>query len=274
VISEGSQATPPTASTSPPPGLTARQLDRYAEDGFITVRGLFENAEIAELRAEAERLLDREDLMCPQNLRCRFQPHFESGEPLFEVFDPVSDLSPVCARISSDRRILDILEAIYRDVPCLFKDKLIYKLPGARGYDLHQDYPACWPGFPRSFVTVLLAIDAMDAGNGCTEVFAGYHHHPLATEEGGGIRIPEERVAESRRVPLVLAPGDVAFFGCFVPHRSAPNRSRSPRRAYYLSYNAQSDGGSQWSKHYGEFHEYLRKYRRSQGDSADACYFR
>ena len=40
----------------------------------------------------------------------------------------------------------------------LFKDKLIFKRPGALGYGLHQDYIA-WKSFPESFVTVIVAID-------------------------------------------------------------------------------------------------------------------
>jgi hypothetical protein len=58
---------------------------------------------------------------------------------------------------------------------------------------------------------------------------------------------------------LTLAPGDVAIFGGFTPHRSAPNRSDRWRRQLYLSYNALSDGGDQHDKHYAEFHAWLRK---------------
>jgi ectoine hydroxylase-related dioxygenase (phytanoyl-CoA dioxygenase family) len=59
-------------------------------------------------------------------------------------------------------------------------------------------------------------------------------------------------------VPLRLEPGDVAFFGCFMPHRSGPNRTNGPRRLLYLSYNADSEGGDQREKHYEEFHAWLK----------------
>ena len=59
-------------------------------------------------------------------------------------------------------------------------------------------------------------------------------------------------------MPLELRPGDVAIFGGFTPHRSGPNRSGRWRRQLYLSYNQRSDGGDQRTKHYEEFHRWLR----------------
>jgi len=39
-------------------------------------------------------------------------------------------------------------------------------------------------------------------------------------------------------------PGDVVFFDSFTPHRSAPNLTRHPRRALYVTYNRLADGDS------------------------------
>src|SRR5205807_2640681 len=136
------------------------------------------------------------------------------------------------------------------DEPCLFKDKLIYKPPGVQGYGLHQDWIA-WPGFPRSFLTVLVPLDPSGVENGCTEVFSGYHHQgSLSVEDGQYHELPPDLMDESRGVPLELEPGDAAVFGGFTPHRSAPNRSPHWRRQLYLSYNQRSDGGEQRARHY------------------------
>jgi hypothetical protein len=70
--------------------------------------------------------------------------------------------------------------------------------------------------------------------------------------------LPLEKVDESRGVKLDLRPGDIAMFGAFTPHRSAPNRSDRWRRQLYLSYNADSDGGDQRDRHYHEFHAWLK----------------
>jgi hypothetical protein len=244
---------------SAPPALSRARLASFEKEGYLIVRGVFSPAEIAVISLEAEALLGRTDLIATDNIRCRWQPHVETEECLFETFDPVIDISPVCARVAGDRRILDLLAGVYGEEAFLFKDKLIFKPPGARGYDLHQDYIS-WPNFPRSFVTVLVPIDPSRVDNGCTEIFPGWHRQGyLSPEDGNYHPIPPERLRGSASVPLELEPGDVAIFGCFTPHCSAPNRSGGWRRQLYLSYNASSDGGERRTEHYREFHAWLKE---------------
>src|SRR5262249_23141563 len=147
---------------------------------------------------------------------------------------------------------------LYGEEACLFKDKLIFKPPGLRGYGLHQDWIA-WPGFPRSFVTVLVPFDRADAANGCTEVFSGYHRGgSLSPEDCDYQHLPPEAFSDSRCSRMDLAPGDFAISGPSPPPRPAPNRSSRWRRQLYLSYNKYSDGGHQRERHYEEFRRWLR----------------
>jgi hypothetical protein len=264
--------TTPQAAAQSRYALQPAQVREYELRGHLTLRGVFSPAEIAAASDEAERLAARRDLIDVKNLRCRYQPHIGGGKCVFETFDPVVDISPVCADLARDRRILDPLASIYRDEPRLFKDKLIFKPPGARGYGLHQDFIA-WPDFPRSFLTVLVAIDAADAENGCTEAFSGYHQHGcLTVEDGQYHELPAEAVDPSRSAPLDLQPGDVAIFGCFTPHRSSSNRTSRSRRQLYLSYNADRDGGDLREQHYRSFHRWLREKYADHGKTD--VYFR
>jgi ectoine hydroxylase-related dioxygenase (phytanoyl-CoA dioxygenase family) len=239
--------------------LSPTQRQAYDDQGFLVVRRVFTPDEIAAALAEADRLFKRQDLIDMRNLRCRWQPHCDDGECLFETFDPVIDIAPVCAQLARHSRLLAILGELYGESACLFKDKLIFKPPGAKGYDLHQDYIA-WRDFPRTFVTAAVAIYPCDQDNGCTIVYPGYHRQGcLSPEDGDYHPLPPETVDERTAVPLELEPGDVAFFGCFTPHRSGPNSSDRWRRLLYLSYNAASDGGDRREQHYREFLGWLRK---------------
>jgi hypothetical protein len=230
----------------------------YHEDGYLVLRSFFPAAELEEAAREAETLLERRDLISVRNLRCRWQPIVETGDCRFETFDPVIDIAPVCRRLATDDRLFAALGELYDDEACLFKDKLIFKPPGMKGYGLHQDWIA-WKGFPRSFLTVLIPIDASSRENGCTEVFPGYHRGgSLSPEDGQYHELPVGLVDETHGVPLELEPGDIAIFGGFTPHRSAPNRSNQWRRQLYCSYNQRSDGGEQRARHYEEFHRWLR----------------
>lgn len=252
--------------------LTAQQIDDYHRLGYLVLRGVFDSHEIAAHDDDAQRLSACDDLIDVKNIRCRWKDHETTGVCTFECFDPVIDLSSACRKIATDRRILDVLSALYGEPAHLFKDKLIFKPPGVLGYNLHQDYIG-WPTFPKSFVTVLVPIDSADEDNGCTSVYPGYHWEGyLSATDGDYHEMPAGSVDERRRVPLLLEPGDIAIFGCFTPHRSAANRSNRSRRQLYLSYNAASDGGERRDAHYEEFLAWLRKKYAEYGKTE--VYFR
>jgi 2-aminoethylphosphonate dioxygenase len=234
------------------------RLRQYQAVGFLIERGVFQRCEVDELAAEAARLLQRADLIDSDNIRCRWQNHADTGECRFDCFDPVIDLSPLCLRVARDERLLRLASGLYGEPACLFKDKLIFKPPGALGYALHQDYIS-WKSFPTTFLTVIVAIDPSGADNGATEVFPGYHQRGCMTPRDGMYHeLSPDMVDLSKGVLLDLRPGDVGVFSGYTPHRSSPNRSQQFRRLLYLSYNALSDGGEQREKHYAEFHQWLK----------------
>jgi hypothetical protein len=246
--------------------------ERYAEDGFVIARGLFSAEEISALDQGAARLLQRTDLIDSNNIRCRWQNHFQTHECRFDCFDPVIDLSPACERVARSSKMLDFIGWFYGERACLFKDKLIFKPPGAEGYRLHQDYIA-WDSFPLSFLTAIIAIDACNQENGAMEVFRGYHREGcMSPRDGMYHQLPDDAVDPSLGVILALDPGDVAVFSGFTPHRSSPNRSNRSRRLLYLSYNAFSDGGEQRARHYAEFAEWLKDRYAEHGKTM--TYFR
>jgi ectoine hydroxylase-related dioxygenase (phytanoyl-CoA dioxygenase family) len=239
--------------------VDSSQALRYRTDGFLVVRGVFSPGQVAGLDAEARRLLQRTDLIDTNNIRCRWQDLVETGECRFDCFDPVTDLSDLCAETARDPHLLEIVGTLYGERACLFKDKLIFKSPGTPGYKLHQDYIA-WTSFPTTFVTVVVAIDPAGEDNGATEVFPGYHQQGCLTPRDGQYHhLPENAVDLSTGVVLDLAPGDIAIFSGYTPHRSSANLSSEWRRLLYLSYNAYSDGGEQRDQHYAEFHRWLQE---------------
>lgn len=238
-------------------GLTSEEVKQYSTEGFLVLRSVFNTEELGMLATEAKSLTMRSELIDTQNIRCRWSDDCNTGECAFDCFDPVIDIGPVCRYFAYDDRILSVLRTLYGDEAYLFKDKLIFKKPGSKGYDLHQDFIS-WPGFPESFITVIVAIDATNRENGATEVFPRYHQQGyMSPRDGEYHQLSADSVDETRGVILELEPGDIAVFGGFVPHCSGPNRSSQWRRQLYLSYNAGRDGGEQRDNHYRKFHEWL-----------------
>lgn len=231
----------------------------FERDGYLILRGVWTSDRLAVVARDAERLLARTDLIDFRNLRCRWQNHCTTAECRFDAFDPIIDLSPPIAELAGDPRLGEILHAVLGEPACLFKDKLIYKPPGATGYALHQDYIA-WPTFPKSFLSVVIPLDPATARNGCTIVYPGRHQSgPLVQADGDYHELDPSLVDDATAVALELEPGDLAIFSGFTPHRSADNASEGWRRQLYLSFNALSDGGDQRAAHYREFQAWLKK---------------
>ena len=252
--------------------LASKQVNFYKTEGYLVLPSVFRQDEVDGLVDDVDRLTqDLGQLIDPHNLRVRFKPHCKTGQAVFEVFDPIADLSLPARRMTQDRRILNALQELYGEPAELFKDKLIYKPPGAIGATLHQDWIG-WPGFPESFLTVLVALDPFSLESGATQVFPRVHDRGYLSPKDGQHHYLQAEQLESQAVPLLLEPGDVAIFSCFTPHYSDPNNSQQFRRGYFISYNAKSDGGAQYEKHYREYHAWLRG--KAPSDKQPHLYFR
>ena len=249
--------------------LTQQQITEYRRKGYVVLRRVFESECVREWRSECNRLLQLE-IHDEHNLRTITRPDL-TGKNLIERIDPVLDLSPVFQSLSKDERILQPLRELLDDDVMLFKDKIVFKLPGAQGYSMHQDY-SWWQRFPRDLINVLVAIDPGDANNGGIELVPGYHNCLLST--AGEVRQMTED--EARQIdpnnvePLQAEAGDLLIFDCLTPHRSAPNHSNHPRRHLYLTYSSAKHGDL-----YNAQFEYYKEthFSRSSGNSKQRLFF-
>ena len=242
-----------------PFALNTVEVDEYREKGFLILRDVFQPTEIETYRQETEQIVERAFALSREfQLEPKYNLRFEmlaDGQPW--KIDPFVSISPLFSALARDRRIMDRLASLYDGYEAvLFKDKLIFKPPDSHGNGLHQDYN-WWQGFPHSLLTVSVALDASTKENGCTELWTGHHygfmHEPGSLDKGS---IDPERLANEEHVYVDLAPGDMAIFTCFTPHAAASNKSNSPRRMLFLSYNDSRDG-----EHYTAHYEHFRWYR-------------
>jgi hypothetical protein len=137
--------------------------------------------------------------------------------------------------------IADVLEHLLGEPAALFKEKINYKLPGGSGFAAHQDAPAFASFGQHYHITMLVSVDASTVDNGCLEMVHGHHDRTLLPQNATS-EIDPDVAARLSWTPLPTRPGDLVFFDSYVPHRSQPNRSTSPRRALYVTYNPRSGG--------------------------------
>ena len=242
------------ASASLEPDPIVRE---YWSRGYIRLAGLFAPEEIAGWSAECDRLL-QSGFVFPENIRTPFR--MNSGD-FPERIDPVVDISPVFSALAADPRITAVIKAIFRDKALLFKDKLIFKAPGTKGYTPHQDQ-AWWQLCPADdILSVSIQIDGATAANGCIELFPGWHGKML-TPAGQRTNLRPEEFAlidPGTGEKIETVPGDVLIFHSLAPHQSATNTAEVFRRSFYLTYSAERCGDF-----YEEQLEAYKKYSPSE----------
>jgi len=221
--------------------LTTQEIGSYQEKGYLTLPGAFTPDEVTAWDTESRRLL-RLGLAHDDNLRT-VTYRTPAGIPIVDRINPVVDISPLFKALTEDERIRRPLRELYGDDMVLFKDKIIYKMPGVTGYPIHQDYSS-WQLFPKDLVNVIVSIDEADADNGGVEFFPGYHDRLLSTP--GELRYMSEDEAEqidfSQAEVVRTSAGDMVIFDCLTPHRSGVNRSSRLRRQLYLTYSSAKNG--------------------------------
>ncbi|HYZ08825.1 MAG TPA: phytanoyl-CoA dioxygenase family protein [Pseudonocardiaceae bacterium] len=230
---------------------SSEQQQGYRRDGYLLVERSFTATECEALREEADRLATWHQVIRPDNLRTEMWRL--EGRVGVNKYDPVVDVSPVFADVAADARLTDVVASLFGESPLLFKDKLIFKMPGHGGFGPHQDH-TWYRCFPSNLIAAIVSIDTADEANGALEVAAGYHRkgNPVPENEVRDLSAGESP-PETAWQTVITGAGDVLFFDGLLPHRSGPNISDRPRRTLYLTFNP-----GRYGNLYGRYYAYRR----------------
>ena len=219
--------------------FTPAQQAAFEADGYVIVRGLFDQEEIALMRGSIEQdpdlqnsLYNRKDAQGKATMMATWNHPGDSAYGL----------------AARSLRVVDTMEQMLGGEVYHYHSKLTAKEPLDGGaWEWHQDYGYWYHNgclLPH-MASVMVALDKANKENGCLQVLRGSH---LAGRVEHGI-IPGEQVgADPKRVeemmrsmPLEyveMEPGDGLFFHANVMHRSDQNRSPNRRWTVLFCYNA------------------------------------
>lgn len=223
--------------------LTAEQVEKFRQDGFLLGPQVLSDAEVAELQEETLRVIaDRDDASKEQPVLC----HNMTGDPdraVWQIVD-IFRASPAFARLVSNPTIAEEIHQLSGGEEIrLWHDQIQYKPAAVGGANhWHQDSPYWPPLTPKDQqVTAWVALDDVDDENGCMRMVPGSHlwgthirwlealeNFDAMPKEFGGSPI------EVKSCPVKK--GQVHYHGALTWHGSGPNRSGRPRRAIALHY--------------------------------------
>jgi len=207
-------------------GLSSEERTRLEADGFLRVGPVLTDGELAEARTHVDRTV-------AEQVRLGKRPEYAMA---------VHALDDYFMRLASHPRLLDILECVMGPDIVLVSTHLLCKPPrDGHPVSWHQD-GAFIPIEPMSLVTLYLALDDCDAGNGCMCMLPGSHKNGLARHDvirdGGTTRkeLGRDVIDAYRSVPLVLNAGECSLHLPWTVHGSDANRSDRRRAALPMRY--------------------------------------
>jgi phytanoyl-CoA hydroxylase len=234
--------------------------DRYARDGYAVLPAAFAPAEVAELRAEALRIVrgaagaidgieplpaDEPDDVTIRRYACIHFPH---------------KVSPLMRQALAHPVVVGALTRVIGPDVKAMQSMLFTKGEGKPGQAWHQDEYFI-PTRDRSLTAAWIALDDATIENGCLWVLPGSHQpgviYPDREQNDPRFDCSAELYGFPYRdddaVPVQISAGSVVLFNGYLLHRSLPNTARAGlRRAlvnHYMSaqsllpWTAPADGG-------------------------------
>lgn len=218
--------------------LNADQVRGFHENGYMILRGLFDQEEIGYLISAWEEGTGIRS-------RARSVDDGEGGHTEIALWnEPSQDVFGAAARCE---RMVKSAQTLLADEVYHYHSKINFKRPKSGGtWVWHQDYGYWYNNgclYP-DMLTAAVPLSVMDRENGCLQVVPGSNRmgridHGLSGQQTGAdpdrVRAILDRVDP---VAFEAEPGDVMFFHCNTLHTSAPNSSDRPRNLLLIAYNA------------------------------------
>ena len=118
----------------------------------------------------------------------------------------------------------------------LVREQLVSKQPSSGGIvPWHQD-DGYLPMRPSGYLTCIVALDAMTEDNGCLWVLPGSHRRGSIGHAPAGQILRVDLDVDDPGVAVPLDRGSVLAFSSLTFHRSGPNLTENPRRAWLLQF--------------------------------------
>lgn len=213
--------------------LSEEQAEAWERVGYFLLPDAFDRGELAAVIAELDPLEAEVD-------------GFLAGRPDGKLF--IAESGNVTFTVHPSQRSAHLRafcqHPVFRDLGHdligpdvrLYWDQAVYKKPEKpREFPWHQDNGYTYVE-PQQYLTCWVALTDATRANGCPWVAPGRHRHgTLAhrlTDAGWQCFASDPPDA----VPVEAPAGSIVVFSSLTPHKTGPNRSDRPRKAYIVQY--------------------------------------
>jgi ectoine hydroxylase-related dioxygenase (phytanoyl-CoA dioxygenase family) len=220
-----------------PDAVTQAEIDAFRRDGFVCVRGLLADDELARFAPRVDEAVARRKHNDARTLeqKTRYEQSFVQCINLWED-------TPEVRPLTFHPRIAQAAAALL-GAPALrlWHDQALYKEAGGRETDPHQDQPY-WPIAETDTITAWIPFDGSTHESGCMGYLPGSHAVGLRKfsniffGEDPRKLLDEPSLHGLDPVFLEVPRGAVAFHHGLTVHLAHPNRSAHTRRVHTMIY--------------------------------------
>lgn len=207
------------------------QVDRFTSEGFFITDPMLDLElldEIAHDFDSAREVMDRELDEKRSGLTTRGQRYF---------IPRMHQASEACKRLVTDAQLTGIaVDIVGPNVRLYWNQAVIKPAETGASFAWHQD-----SGYgvlePLEYLTFWIPLDDATLENGCIWVIPGSHKRGLLqhiVDEDMGDEVGYRGQEEG--IPVPVKRGQVVGFSSLMLHRSGPNTTEAPRRAYVVQY--------------------------------------
>jgi ectoine hydroxylase-related dioxygenase (phytanoyl-CoA dioxygenase family) len=210
--------------------------ETFDRAGFVQVKGLLPRDEVEAYGRAVDHAVASRKVHDTRKLeeKSLYEQSFIQCQNLWEDF-------PAVRKLSFDQRVTGTAAALIgAEKLRLWHDQALYKEPGGRDTDAHQDHPY-WPIAGDKTLTAWIPLMDIDDATGCMGYVPGSHRGErsyvnIFTEPGSGKKLLEQLAVEPVFVPCRA--GDVIYHHGSTAHLAKPNRSDGMRRVHTVIYFA------------------------------------
>ena len=213
--------------------LTANQLERYEEDGYLIIRDVLDSREVETFN---QAFFKHTDDLHPM-------PGFEYPAPGRYTLAHSSLKDPDLGFVAEHSGIGGPAAALLDDDPILTAFVVYDRTPGGPGIPGHNDYKRWRPvGSSMNWLFTIVPTCDYDAERGQLFVAPGSHRLDRIYDEGGPTLEVRSAVKpdDDAYIDPELKRGDLLLMNMHCWHKAAPNRSGESRIGFFNKYAAKS----------------------------------
>ncbi len=225
--------------------LSADQIATFHANGFVKGGRVIDDQTLESLRSELARVIDEHtNPKIKQPVLCHKFANAET--PIWQVVNIWEASEPYRQLIYNKQVCEEVAQLTQATQLRVWHDQIQYKPAGTGGVNMwHQDSPL-WPPLlnKTTQVSAWIALDDVDATNGCMSMVVGSHKWGVSIHKLKAIPsfdgLPKE--FDGHPVEVRLCPvkkGEVHFHHGLTWHGSHANTSDRPRRAIAIHYMTQ-----------------------------------